>query len=72
MTKEATTEDRRPATMKCNTKSHGREKKRTLTLKIGSDYHVMNNTCIHLRARGSNIYMYRRGTIYKESTGEIQ
>jgi hypothetical protein len=24
-------------------------------------YHVMNNTCIYLRVRGSYIYMYRRG-----------
>jgi hypothetical protein len=32
----------------------------------------MNSTCIHLRARGSYIYMYRRGRIYKEPPGEIQ
>jgi hypothetical protein len=31
----------------------------------------MNNTCIHLRAKGLNIYMYRRGRIYKEPSGEI-
>jgi hypothetical protein len=29
-------------------------------------YHVMNSTCIHLRVRGSYIYMYRKGKIYKE------
>jgi hypothetical protein len=28
-------------------------------------YHVMNNTCIHLRAKGPNIYMYRRGEYTK-------
>jgi hypothetical protein len=33
---------------------------------------IMNNTCIHLRASGSYIYMYRRGRIYKEPPGEIQ
>jgi hypothetical protein len=26
----------------------------------------MNITCIHLRVKGSYIYMYRRGGIYKE------
>jgi hypothetical protein len=40
--------------------------KLTLTLKIGSLYHVMNSTCIHLRVKGLNIYMYRRRRIYKE------
>jgi hypothetical protein len=29
-------------------------------------YHVKNNTCIHLRVKGLNTYMYRRGRIYKE------
>jgi hypothetical protein len=33
---------------------------------------ITNSTCIHLRVRGSYIYMYRRGTIYKEPPGEIQ
>jgi hypothetical protein len=33
---------------------------------------VMNSTCIHLRAKSSYIYMYRRGRIYKDPTGEIQ
>jgi hypothetical protein len=42
---------------KCKEKIVGREK----TLNSGSGYHVMNNTCIHLRAKGPNIYMYRRG-----------
>jgi hypothetical protein len=36
------------------------------TLISDSVYHVMNVTCIHLRAKGSHIYMYRRGRIYKE------
>jgi hypothetical protein len=27
---------------------------------------VMNITCIYLRAKDLNIYMYRRGRIYKE------
>jgi hypothetical protein len=39
------------------------------TSKVGV---VMNSTCIHLRDRGSNIYMYRRGRIYKEPPREIQ
>jgi hypothetical protein len=38
----------------------------TLTLKTGSVYHVMNNTFIHLRVKSPNIYMYKRGRIYKE------
>jgi hypothetical protein len=33
---------------------------------------VMNSTCIHLRAKGPNIYMYRSERIYKEPPGEIQ
>jgi hypothetical protein len=33
---------------------------------------VMNSTCIHLRVRDPNIYVYRRGRIYKEPPGEIQ
>jgi hypothetical protein len=44
----------------------------TLTLICGSVYHVMNSTCIHLRVKGLNIYMYRRGRIYKEPPEEIQ
>jgi hypothetical protein len=39
---------------------------------ITGDDHVVNSTCIHLRARGSYIYMYRRGRIYKDPPGEIQ
>jgi hypothetical protein len=42
------------------------------TLVFASVYHVMNSTCIHLRGRGPNIYMYKRGRIYKEPLGEIQ
>jgi hypothetical protein len=33
---------------------------------FGSIYHVMNSTCIDLWVKGPNIYMYRRGRIYKE------
>jgi hypothetical protein len=33
---------------------------------------VMNNTCIHMRTEGPNIFMYRREEIYKEPPGEIQ
>jgi hypothetical protein len=33
---------------------------------------VMNNTCIYLRVEGPNIYMYRRGRIYKEPLRKIQ
>jgi hypothetical protein len=39
---------------------------------FGFVYHVMNNTCIYLRAKRLNIYMYRRRRIYKEPPGEIQ
>jgi hypothetical protein len=46
--------------------------RRTLTLKSGFVYYAMNNTCIHLRVEGSDIYMYRRGRIYKEPHREIQ
>jgi hypothetical protein len=35
-------------------------------------YHVMNSTCIHLRIKGLNIYMYSRERIYKETSEEIQ
>jgi hypothetical protein len=42
------------------------------TLVFAFVYHVMNSTCIHLRVRGPNIYMYKRGRIYKEPLGEIQ
>jgi hypothetical protein len=38
----------------------------------GSINHVMNSTCIHLRAKGPNIYMYRRERTYKEPPEEIQ
>jgi hypothetical protein len=58
----------RPAMTKCKEKIVGREK----TLISGSVYHVMNNTYIHLRTKGSHIYMYRRGRIYKEPPEEIQ
>jgi hypothetical protein len=42
-----------------------------LTLVFGSVYHVMNSTCIDMRALGLNIYMYKRGKIYEEPPGEI-
>jgi hypothetical protein len=48
------------------------ERKRILTLICGSVYHVMNKTYIHLRAKGPNIYMYKRERIYKEYPDEIQ
>jgi hypothetical protein len=48
------------------------KRKKILTLKIGSIYHVMNSTCIHLKAKDLNIYMYRRRRIYKEPLREIQ
>jgi hypothetical protein len=47
------------------------EERRTLTLKIGSVYHVMNRTCIHMRAGGPNIYMYRRGGNIQRTPEEI-
>jgi hypothetical protein len=33
---------------------------------------VRNSTCIHLRAKGPNIYMYRKERTYKEPPREIQ
>jgi hypothetical protein len=50
-------------------RSRSREREReerTLTLICGSVYHVKNSTCIQLRTKGPNIYMYKRGRIYKE------
>jgi hypothetical protein len=41
-------------------------RRENLTLVCGSVYHIMNSTCIHLREKGQNIYMYRMGRIYKE------
>jgi hypothetical protein len=32
---------------------------------------VMNSNCIHMRTEDLNIYMYKRGRIYKEPPGEI-
>jgi hypothetical protein len=49
-----------------------REERKNISLVFGSICHVMNSTCIHLRAKGLNTYMYRRGRIYKESPREIQ
>jgi hypothetical protein len=47
---------------KCERSS--RERKTNLTLKLGFVYHVMNNVCIHLRAKGLNIYIYIEGGKY--------
>jgi hypothetical protein len=43
----------------------------TITRKTGSIYHVMNNTCINLRTKDPNIYMYRRERIYKKTWRNI-
>jgi hypothetical protein len=51
--------------MKCDVQDWEREE-RTLTLICGSVYHVKNSTCIQLRTKDLNIYMYKRGRIYKE------
>jgi hypothetical protein len=48
------------------------ERKTNLILKTSSDYHVMNSTCIHLKAKVMNIYMYMRARIYKEPPEKIQ
>jgi hypothetical protein len=40
--------------------------KREETLISGYEYHVMNNTCIHLRTGGPNIYMYMKGKYTKK------
>jgi hypothetical protein len=65
--------DRRSFTLKPRKRSVGCDevqKKKILggkeTLISSSVYHVTNDTCMHLRHKGSNIYMYRRGRIYKE------
>jgi hypothetical protein len=42
------------------------------TTNLTYDLIVMNNTCIHLRVKCPNIYMYRRKRIYKEPHVEIQ
>jgi hypothetical protein len=46
-------------------KKSSREREKTLALNSGSVYHIRNITYIHLRVKGSNIYMYKRGRIYK-------
>jgi hypothetical protein len=45
---------------------------RTLTLIFRYVYHVMNNTCIDMATLGPDIYMYRKGEIYKEPPRGIQ
>jgi hypothetical protein len=37
-----------------------------------ADTNVMNSNCIDMRTLGMNIYMYRKGKIYKEPHEEIQ
>jgi hypothetical protein len=49
-----------------------REGEKNLTLVFDSVYHIMDSTCIHMRIKDLNIYMYRRERIYKEPTREIQ
>jgi hypothetical protein len=66
--------DRRSFTMKkprkrsagCDEVQQKKILERKETLISSSVYHVTNDTCMHLRHKGSNIYMYRRGRIYKE------
>jgi hypothetical protein len=62
-------EEWKPTMVKCRNRG---EEKITLTLKIGSIYHVINSTCIHLRVKSPNIYMYRRGRTYIEPYEKIQ
>jgi hypothetical protein len=38
----------------------------------GNSSPLTNRTCIHLRVKGPNIYMYRKRRIYKEPSKEIQ
>jgi hypothetical protein len=45
---------------------HRNEEERKPNPNFGSIYHVMNNTLIDLWVKGLNIYMHRRGRIYKE------
>jgi hypothetical protein len=61
----STTWEEAAAGKRCTKSS--RERKMNLTLKTGSVYHVMNITCIHLKVKTLNIYMYRREKIYKKS-----
>jgi hypothetical protein len=49
-----------------------REERKNLTLLFGYVYHIMNNTCIHMRTGWLNIYMYRRREIYREPLEKIQ
>jgi hypothetical protein len=63
--------DRNKQVASATCRSTGEERNK-LTLICGSRYHVMNNTCIYLRAKCPNIYMYKRGRIYKEPPGEMQ
>jgi hypothetical protein len=42
-----------------------REKKQILTLIFYSNYHIMNNTCIDMRALDLNICIYKKGKYTK-------
>jgi hypothetical protein len=43
---------------------------KNLTLVFGSVYHVLNDTCIHLRAKGPNIYTCIEGGEYTKTPME--
>jgi hypothetical protein len=64
---ERTGEERRSvgASATPGTKERRRGEERKPNPNLGSVYHVMNSTCIYLRAKGLNIYMYRRGEYTK-------
>jgi hypothetical protein len=51
-------------------KTDGDEVQETLTLKTDFIYYVMNSTCIQLRVKSFNIYVYRREK-YIKSPEEI-
>jgi hypothetical protein len=52
--------------MKCRGRYHD-EREKTLTLKIGYIYYIMNITCIDMITLELNIYMCRGWRIYKKS-----
>jgi hypothetical protein len=54
----------KPTMVKCRNRG---EEKITLTLKIGSVYHVINSTCIHLRVNSPNIYICTGGEEYTKN-----
>jgi hypothetical protein len=69
---DETREGRRIWWRKCNVRNDWLGEERKANPNFNVVYHVMNRTCIHLRAKGPNIYMYRRERIYKKPPGEIQ